>query len=177
MSLPEGLEVVDGRVVIVDHSLVTNLTVLDLSELFLVNKITEVGGLSTLTNLTILDLSHNQITQVGGLSTLTELTTLYLNRNPLLNIRYLPKSNKTLTIYINEDHKSLLKHSFLSLHNKHRFTVSDSIEPLLARKRKWVTMLAIVIKNPNYANYIILSETLELTAHTAKNILQLLTHK
>jgi len=127
-----------------------------------------------------LDLSDNEITEVKGLSTLTILTNLNLSGNPLLNIRYLPKSNKTLSIYINEDQKSLLEQGFLSLHSKHHFTVHGSnisIETLLARKRKWVTMLAIVIKNPYYANYNILTEALDLTDPTDKNMIQLLSTK
>ena len=95
MVLPKGLTIINGKVVIDDYSLVAKLTDLHLSELFLVNKITEVKGLSTLTILTNLNLSGN----------------------PLLNIRYLPKSNNTLNIYIDGDHESLLEQGFLSLHS------------------------------------------------------------
>ena len=155
-------------------STLTKITFLNLSG----NKITEVKGLSTLTILTNLNLNFNKITEVGELSSLANLTNLVLSYNPLCNIRYLPTPNKTLSIYINEDQKSLLEQGFLSLHSKHHFSVHGRnirIEPLLARKRKWVTMLAIVIKNPNYANYNILSETLDLTDPTAKNMLLLST--
>ncbi|MHA2038962.1 MAG: leucine-rich repeat domain-containing protein [Candidatus Hodarchaeales archaeon] len=66
---------------------ISNLRSLDLSH----NQIKVIKGLENLIQLEFLDLSHNQITEIKGLDSLENLTNLYLSSNKIKQIKGLSK--------------------------------------------------------------------------------------
>ncbi|MDY6940961.1 MAG: leucine-rich repeat domain-containing protein, partial [Cyanobacteriota bacterium] len=84
---------------------IADVRLADLTKLYLIGRITDVGPLSSLTNLTELGLRGNQIAEVGPLSGLTNLTELRLGDNQIADVR--PLSGLTNLTALNLYHNPL----------------------------------------------------------------------